>query len=116
VSTSEIYAIVASKRFNFTSEDELQRGIKSLLSTSAIPFVREFRLSPSDRLDFFCDGVVIETKVRDSLSAVTRQLHRYTQFDKVTGIVLVTTKNTHRAVPSSINNKPISCIWVGGAF
>src|SRR6185312_8662859 len=98
------------------SEDELQRGIEAVLSENTIPFDREFRLSPSDRLDFFCDGVVIETKVKDSLSAVTRQIHRYAQFDKVTGIVLVTTKNAHRAVPAWINNKPISCIWVGGAF
>lgn len=97
----------------FTNETGLQNCIASLLSAESISFEREYRLTSSDRLDFFCDGCIIETKVKDSLAAVTRQLHRYAQHDSVQSLLLVTTRSAHRGLPFQINTKPVHVVWLG---
>lgn len=100
----EILGRLESCRFNFTCEAELQEGIANLLPE----FLREYRLSDQDRIDFFGAGVGIEVKVSGSNSDIIRQLHRYAQSLEITALILFTTKSRHlRGLPSAINGKAV---------
>ena len=105
--------IIRSHKFRCGTEDELQRGIDAALSASSIEHEREYRLSEKDRIDFLCGDVGIEVKTKGALAEVTRQVHRYVQNASVNALVLVTTKQAHRSIPSKINGKSIRVIWLG---
>ena len=116
-------------RFNFTTESELQEGVATVLKIHGLPFVREHRLDKRNRLDFFLDrffldpaatahgaGVAIETKIDGSLSALTRQIHRYAQFSQVEAIVVLSRRANAGNLPDTINGKPIHVVtlWSQG--
>lgn len=67
---------IKNHAFSFADEDELQRGLAEVMPETA---QREVRLTPRDRIDFLVDGIGIEVKLAGSISALTRQLHRYAQ-------------------------------------
>lgn len=97
--------------FNFACERDLQEGIEQVLKSAEIPYLREHRLSPADRPDFFCEGIAIEVKVTGSRVKVMQQLCRYAEFSCVTGLILVTAKAS--IVPAaSILGKPIERVLV----
>ena len=64
------------------------------------------------RLDFFLDGLAIEVKIDGSLSALTRQVHRYAQHSAVTGIIVVTSLPRLKHLPDAINGKPVRFVVV----
>lgn len=111
------------------SEYDLQRAIgehlRSLLAQPdhAGPIVTaEHRLTPQSRLDFYVRalgapaGLVVEVKVDGSLSDLTRQLFRYAEHATVLGILVVTTRHRHRALPSLILGKPIGVLYLGDSM
>ena len=81
---------------------------------------RELVLTKRDRLDFLVGysplwsatpmGTAIEVKVGGSLSDLTRQLARYAESERITGLLVVTTKDRHRQLPPSLSGKPIACL------
>jgi hypothetical protein len=81
---------------------------------------RELVLTKRDRLDFLIGhsplwsavpmGTAIEVKVGGSLSDLTRQLARYAESDRITGLLVVTTKDRHRQLPPSLGGKPIAVL------
>lgn len=85
----------------------LQDAIAGVLSEHGFTFSREARLTTSDVIDFLVDRAGLEVKVDGSLSDVTRQLHRYAQSDRVSELLLVTTRSKHRAMPASLSGKPV---------
>ena len=94
--------------FRYHHEDELQRGIAEVLTRLAVPFEREVDISPRDRLDFLTrDGICIEVKVTGTLSALTRQVFRYTVSDRVAGVLVVTNRSAHAGLASRLNDKPV---------
>ena len=98
------------KRFHFSyqNELELQDGIAQALSAATIPYEREKRLTPTDRPDFFVDGIVLEVKIKGATRAVLRQLNRYAGHESVKAILLVTTRSLQAfQVPESMNDKPV---------
>lgn len=98
------------------SEIALQDAIEASLRRHEVPYVREHRLSPRDRVDFFvCNAFALEVKVDGGLSLVTRQLHRYAQHETVRGLILVTTRAQHRALPLSITGKALEVVHLIGA-
>jgi hypothetical protein len=105
---------LGSARFRYTSELELQDGIAELFTARGIAFERERQLGP-DRVDFFIAGIAIEVKIEGSLSDVTRQLHRYSEHPDVTGVVLVTTRARHNAMPNLMTAKPVDVIHLLGS-
>lgn len=109
-----LYETLAQYFFPYRNEDELQRGIEAALTHHSIPFVREYQLTKSDRLDFFCDGIAIEIKIGGSNSEVIRQLHRYLKDDRVEKVLLVTSRAKHLNIPHTLNDKSIMILWVGG--
>lgn len=89
------------------NERDLQDALAAVL-----PHSQEYALSPEDRVDFYLDGEAVEVKISGSRSQVLRQLFRYAQHDKVTSLILVTTRMAHRNLPPSIHNKPLTIIYL----
>lgn len=104
-------------RFNYSREDDLQRGIEQVLTTSGFSVEREVRLDDYGRLDFLVNGcIAIETKIDGSAAALMRQVSRYAQCPIVTGILVVTDRANHR-MPPAFNGKPVFVhSLLGGAF
>lgn len=104
-------------RLRFGTEAILQSDVWEALRASNIGASPEFRLCAADRVDFFVDGarIGIECKVDGGLPAVTQQLLRYAAHDAVDGLILVTRRNTHCALPATLNEKPLRVVYVGGS-
>ena len=104
--------------FSYTNEDELQQGVFAVLETLKEPFEREYVLSKSDRVDFYFpkQKVGIEAKIDHSLSALTRQIHRYVQHEEIDGILVVSGKVRLMNLPESINKKPVRCYSLIGSL
>ena len=93
VTPERLARLLRSYRFRHTSEDALQRAIVQVLTNEGIPFEREVKLGPKDRIDFMLPGGVgIELKVKGSATNVARQLQRYAKSDRITALVLVTSR------------------------
>lgn len=99
---------IGSVRYSFSSESELQQGIELVLKKNKIEALREHRLSPKDKVDFWAwGGIGIEVKIDGSLSALTRQLHRYAQHEDVQALILVTSRSRLENLPAYLNSKPL---------
>lgn len=108
---AELVDLLHRHTFSFSAEEELQEGIANVLEGAGIAFEREYHLDARNRPDFFLSaGIAIEVKVDGATSAVTRQLHRYAHHPDVRAIVLVTTRQRHRAIPRELNGKPVTVI------
>jgi hypothetical protein len=103
----EVAALLRSVRFNYVSEDELQRGIEQVLTEAKVTFEREVRLAPHDRIDFIVNGLGIEVKVRGATNEVIRQVQRYQEYERITAVMLVTTCSRHRDIPEMLRGKPV---------
>lgn len=107
-------------RFRFSCEKDLQEGLSLLFVQQQIAFRREVDLGEHGRIDFLIDsdqGIGLEVKVDGSLTAVTRQIHRYAQSEHVGVIILVTSKLTHDHMPVTMNGKQVYVVpLIGSAF
>lgn len=104
--------------YMYSDEKELHEALASVLTEAGIDFQREYVAGPKDRFDFLCDcGVVIEAKIKGTLSEALRQIDRYCSRDDVNAVVLVTTCQWGRARPwqedSTLHGKPIRMLRVG---
>lgn len=108
MSCDQIVEILSKYRFNFGNEMELQDGIALALAGAGVSFVREVQIG-NGRIDFMVGDVGIEVKVGGSLSALTRQAHRYLQSDKLSGLVVVSSRTFHD-LPDMLNDKPLRCV------
>lgn len=107
---------LSRRAYNVMNEAELQEAVNRALRADWPDVDREHMLGPKDRPDFLVGGsTVVECKVDGSSNDVVRQLHRYSGYDCVTGIVLVTTRRKHR-VPPELGGVPVAVVVVGGAF
>lgn len=71
-------------------EHDLHQEIAATLIKHGIPFEREVRLAPRNRIDFLCGPIGIEVKKgRPNSEEVRRQIERYCAFDQVQTLVLV---------------------------
>lgn len=115
VTASMLAGLVSRAHFCTASEALLQEGLSSVFAKAGLRVEREVVLAKTDRVDFLVDGIALEVKVDGSLSAVTRQLHRYAQHDRIRELVLVTTLMRHRVVPTGFNGKPITVVHLIGS-
>jgi hypothetical protein len=113
-SAVQLQGILRQYSFGSSTEDELHRAVAMCLDMNQIPYMREARVSQTERPDFLIDTVAIEIKIKGSLSEVTRQVHRYAQREDITEILLITTRQYHLCVPDSFNGKPVLALWIGG--
>lgn len=112
----DVAELLRAHAFTCGNEAELQQAIGAVLTGAGIEHRREVRLTERDRIDFLVGGVGLEVKVDGSLSAVTRQLHRYAQRPEVGSLLLVTTRPQHRAAPRELCGKPVRVVLVHGGL
>lgn len=100
---------VLAWEYRWRNERDLQDGLEVVLREARWQpkLRREVRLNHADRIDFVIGDLGVEVKVDGSLATVTRQLHRYAQVEELAGVLLVTTRAAHLAVPRELNGKPI---------
>lgn len=87
-------------------ETQIHSIIAESLVNNGIEFQHEYRLSSDSRIDFLSGNIGIEVKkstVKDK--NLLKQLKKYSESDKISKIILVTTKSVN--IPSFINNKQI---------
>lgn len=108
---SKITAQLGKYRLTFGDEFELQQQLSVILSAAGIDFVREFKLSAHDRLDFWVEPFVIEVKVGGSVDGHLRQIKRYNSQPMVAGTILIGTKPFD--LPATLSGKPVALINVG---
>lgn len=89
-----------------SQETQIHSIIAESLVKNGIEFQHEYRLSSDSRIDFLSGNIGIEVKkstVKDK--DLLKQLKKYSESDKISKIILVTTKSVN--IPSFINNKQI---------
>lgn len=89
----------ARRRWVVPDEVALQDRFAQLLAQNDIPFQREVRLNPTDRIDFVVGVIGIELKVKGPVGSVLRQLNRYAASGRFSDLVVVTTQFKHRVLP-----------------
>lgn len=112
-SATEITALLRRTRMRVSSEAVLQASIEDALTAAAVPYLREHRLSPADRIDFLCGRVGIEAKARYNKRAIYRQLERYAAQNAIDALILVT--GTAMGLPAEIGGKPVYIVSTGRA-
>jgi hypothetical protein len=109
--------IIRSHRLRFGTEAQLQEDVATMLTGIGMHFVRELRLSESDRIDFYlpdhCAG--IECKVDGGPTPVASQLLRYAQHDDVKTLLLITSRRSHVLSVDQLSGTPVHCVWIGGS-
>lgn len=104
-------------RFRTYSEAALQAGIAQALDTAGVVYEREVILSPRSRPDFLVGGIAIEVKVDGSALAAIRQALRYAQHERVTAVLIVTTRARHQAeMPDELLGKPVRVVHLVGGL
>lgn len=115
VGPEELAEVIERHQFSFGSEADLQEGIEQVLRGCGVEFRREVRLTRQDRIDFMVGRVGLEVKTGGSISALTRQVHRYAQLDEVDAIVVVAGLERLTDLPGVINGKPVRVVRMIGA-
>lgn len=101
--------LLEAVRFNFATEDDLQLGIGMALAMLGPE--REVILAGAGRIDFLVGAVGIEAKIKGGASAITRQLVRYAQSDRIAALVVVTAKEQHALqIPGELAGKPVRVV------
>ncbi len=119
-----VVAELQSRRFRFGHEAELQEALQAALAAEGMSFAREVRLSKRDRIDLLEDDLAplggaigIEVKVDSSMFAITQQVARYAEHERIGAIVLVTSRLQHTQARGAqrVTGKPFRLVYVGGA-
>lgn len=113
-SIQNILSTLKGYRFDLSSEKELQLQIQSLLNENGIDVKPEYRLSETDIVDFYTDGLAIEVKIKGSATAIHRQCKRYVSNNDVSALLLITNRSI--GFPKEINNKPCYVLTLGQAW
>lgn len=116
VPINHVVRLLTSFKLRWGSEATLHDSVEQVLLENEVQFEREVVLSQDDRIDFFLpvNGIGIECKVDGSKAAVTRQLVRYAFNDRVSGLILITSKRSHIVDRAKILEKPFHQIWIAG--
>lgn len=112
----EILALVRKFRFPLSSETRLQESLQNQFLLAGLDIVREHRLSPEDRVDFFerSVGIAIEVKIKSGPSALYRQMERYSKHDEVKQLLLIS--NVQMGFPPALNGKPVFVLNLARAW
>ena len=113
MTATELCTLLFRTKFRFTDETSLQEKIGALLASKGIGHVREYRLSPKDRVDFMVGPIALEVKIASRSVEVERQLERYAQSPEVEELVLLTSRSAHRGgIPNTLNGKPVYVVYL----
>lgn len=112
----EVVRLIAATRCDLSDEKRTQADIATALQRDGYSFVREYRFSPGDVVDFLVAGAVaVEVKLRHARKKdVFRQLERYAAHERCQALVLVT--GLSMGLPAEINGKPVFVAHLGRAW
>jgi len=96
-------------------EAQLGDAVAERLSAHNIPFQREKTIGQGCRVDFFCDGIVLELKLAAKKST-TAQITRYLQCEGVAGLILVAERTVNISAVARKSGKPALCFSVRRAW
>lgn len=108
--------LIRSARVDLSSEKRAQADVAAVLAANGIDFVREFRLSESDVVDFMVKGIAVELKLKRSVGKqeVYRQLRRYARHPEV--MIVVLASNLSMGLPEQIEGKDAYLVKLGEAW
>ncbi len=90
-------------------ETDIHQLVAKQLEKSGLPFQHEARIAPGCRIDYLVGDVGIEIKkAKPDGNALTKQLIRYAQSDRVHSFVVITQRAV--SLPQSVLGKPIKHI------
>lgn len=99
---SQLEIALMERRFTFSNEAELQRGIEIVLASHplflGIANFREVEIKGAGRIDFLVRGIGVECKVAGSVASIAPQILSYLESSVVDALLLVTTKRAHTAL------------------
>ncbi len=108
-------------RFELKDEVRLQEQMAEAFQAKAVPFMREWPLTPLDRPDFLVGTdelprIAVEVKVGRAWSRmrIYRQLERYAAHHSISALLLVTVGRY--TLPPEINGKPARVLNLGAAW
>lgn len=93
------------------SEAELQAWIERLLVSHQISHQREASLPGVGRPDFLVGRFAVEVKVGGSRMELIRQVQRYATSPAVDGVLVVTTRLSHR-LPATLAGKRVTVVYL----
>lgn len=109
----DVQAAIRAHRFSYSDEDRLQEGLAAALSGS-FPVEREVRIDARSRIDLVAGRIGVEVKVAGTVAELQRQISRYLASDLLDGLVVVTTRVGHLALPIAIHGKPVAVVTLAG--
>lgn len=115
---SRVVEALVRHHYRFSNEASLHDGIAQVLRGAGIEFTHEYVAGPRDRFDFLIPpGIVIEAKVKGSMSSAAHQVDRYAARDDVKAIVLATTRfwSGALAIKPLWRDKPMRSVRLKGA-
>jgi hypothetical protein len=111
---TETLNLLSRSRFNLSTEALLKQEMKKLMDAAGLVFDVEYTLDKHNRLDFYKSGIAIEVKIKGSAKSIYKQIERYSTFEQVKTLVLVT--NKPMGFPKTINGKDCFVINLGKAW
>lgn len=110
--TEKIITALKKIRVNIIKEEYiLQNHVAEALSEAGIGFVKEYKLAPRKRIDFFIEpGIGLEVKKgKPNKRRTVNQLKKYTAEERIKLLILVVERNL--TIPEEING--VKCLSFG---
>lgn len=110
----DVHEALAFKRLCLSKESTLQDQMAKVFRDYPLEVKREYWLDQKNRVDFFCDGLAIECKIKGNRMQILRQVTKYCAFQEVKALILVT--NRSMGFPSYLKGKPCFLIPLGRSW
>src|SRR5690554_4023327 len=106
-SPESIVLFVRSLRLPMQNEKATQADLESHLLNEGYDFLREYRLSEGNIVDFFFPetGTALEIKLKAPKRTIFRQLKRYCEHDEIKGLIVAS--GTFMGLPQDVEGKPV---------
>lgn len=101
-----LFALHTIRLNAIVEETEIHESIIEAFKERNICFQHEHKLGKGRRVDFFCNGVVIEVKkLRPQKDRLIKQILRYLDVPGVTAVIIVLQKSIN--IKKTIQGKPV---------
>lgn len=111
-----IILLIQNKKLSLQKEKVLQVELEEIFTQNKLYFKREYRLNQNNIIDFYFpnEKIGLEIKIKGDKAKILEQLERYSRFDEIEGIFLL----TNRSVISDgmINNKNLYVYSLGNTY
>lgn len=103
--------LIATHKYRYSNEKELQNCLEELFTVKNVPFEREVRLSNKDIVDFVVEldigRIGVEIKVDGARNSLLRQINRYLGHESITAVFVIGSPYWLNNLPIQLNNKGI---------